>query len=234
MTFHPPAPWKFFKVIQWGDQEYHIYSVVCHESDFLNHKRFMLGFPDGKKCMLHLACTVEAVEDYEGFFGKEAYAKAVEEAVTAAAIKEIEAAVKAHSLPSVSPNVKLVPLDMEPPIVAGGDFAKVESEMMAHLLTKVGLPSEHIYGTPPITSAASLAKTKAVMDDVFKGMAAKYAMNPINPAYFGKGTIVLDSLAGMTKEDAFKVLYGGMPEPKLQVTEKGLATLKKFGVALAG
>ncbi len=225
-------PWKPYHEIMWEGQTYKVLTRDFADDPFVTHRKFMLVFPDGKKRVLSLAATKTAVEDYNAAFGPGAHDEIVQQMVTDVAIGEIKAVAKVASTPKVSPNVKLVSLDMEPPVLHGVDFAKVESEMMAHVFAQGGLPSAY-YGPSPLASVAKVTQATQAMGDAFKDMAVKYAMKPINPAFF-KGLLVLDSLAGVSKVDAFKGLYGGAPEPQPQLTPKGLATLKKYGVALAG
>ncbi len=229
-----PNPWQLCGKIEWEEQVYEVRSRIVIVDDFLSRKRFMLVFPDGKKRMLVLSVTKTAIEDYEAQFGLGSHDAIIRQTVLDEALKEIKATAKVVSLPLAGPNVKLVPLDMEPPVIHGVDFAKIELEMMASISAKEALPGEHVYGKPFPPATYNALKVKAVMEQYFQEMAAKYAMKPIDPAYFGHGTLVLDLPAGVSKEEAFKVFYGGPPESKPQVTEKGLATLKRYGAALVG
>lgn len=228
-------PWKPYYEIVWEGQTYTVLTRDFVDDPFVTRRKFMLVLPSGKKRMLNITASKEAVQDYNAAVGPGAHDGIVRQIVRDEVLEDVKAHAKAHSLPKVSPNVKLVSLDMEPPVIAGVDFAKVESEMMAHMFAQGGLPSVH-YGPSPLASVAKAAKATQVMGDAFKAMALKYTMKPLNPAYFGTGAVVLDfdSLAGVSEEDVSKGLYGGAPEPQPQLTPKGLATLKKYGVALAG
>lgn len=223
MNPHLPTPWLPYHVIEVGDQKFKIFSRIEFEDDFLSRMRFMLVFPGGKKRMLALAASKHAVQDYSTHFGAGSHEKLVRETVIAQATEEIKADVKAFFHAQPQPDVKLVPLDMENPIHVGVDFSKVEAQMMAQVFHPQPSPSGAVYG-PSILSGSviKLAKAQKAMEDAFKKLASGFV----------KAGVVWDSFAGMSKTEAFKTLYGGGQQEAL--TPTGLATLKRFNVALVG
>jgi hypothetical protein len=242
---NPHLSWKPFQKVEFQGKTYEVLSRIDMEDDFVCRRKFMLVFPDGEKRMLSLSATMTAIENYDGAFGPGAHEEFMRENVKNIVMGEIVS--KAHAKcapPSVQPDVKLVPLDLKP--LAGTytnvDFAKVESQMMAQLFAYGGLPSD-VYGPVPVAKTPTIAKAQQVMAKAVKKFADKFMPNLLlataktaaEVKKFGAlSGIVWDSLAGMSKVDTFKAAYGGTPEPQPQLTPKGLATLKKFGVALAG
>ncbi len=216
-------PWKPYHVIEWGDQKFEVFSRIESENDFVNHMRFMLVSPDGKRCVLSIASSKKAVDDYDAYFGAGEHEKVVREAVLAEAVEEIKAVYGSSAPKFVQPDVKLMPIKADSLIYTGVDFAKVEAEMMAHVFHLQPPSGKPVYGPSLIAgSALKIHKAQKVMEDAFKKLASGFV----------KADPTWDSLAGASKEEIFKVLYGG--EPTQQLTPKGHATLKRFGVALAG
>jgi hypothetical protein len=224
MNFHTLDPWTPYHVIEVGDQKFEIFSRIVVEDDFVMRTRFMLVFPDGKKRMLSIASSKHAAEDHNAHSGAGSYEKLIRETVIEAAMEEIKANVKVFLHSNLQSDVKLVPLDMENPIHVGFDFAEAESQMMAQVFNLPPLKGGpiHIHGPSYVAFAQKVNASKKVMEDAFKKLASTFV----------KAAPTWDSLAGASKAEIFKVLYGGEPTKKL--TPTGLATLKRFGVALAG
>lgn len=261
MSLELPTPWVPYHVIEWGNMKFEVFSRIEVQDDFTNRMRFMLAFPNGAKRVLALASSKNEVDIYEAQAGFGSHKEIIHDMVIDEALKAIKATFPVPPK-CVQPNVKLVPLDMENPIQVGVDFAKVEAQMMAHMVVQPPSSSGPVYGPSIFAgSAVKIAKAQKVMEDAFKKLASGFV----------KAAPTWDSLAGASKTEILKTLYGGgqeseqpvtpdgdldtpwdggaadklylqsgqfsstvaVCEPK-ELTPMGLATLERFGVALVG
>lgn len=209
------GPWKPFKVISWDGQDYPVCMQDIMGNNPVTRRRFMSVFPDGRKWFFEVAVTEVALQDH---------AEAIDELVTEAIVKEIKAVTMAPPpVHLVSADMKLEPLHEEQCIHIGVDFAKLEGQMVASMFKGGALPSDEVYGPSVLGPLSKIVRTQQVMENAFRKFAASYAI----PA------VTFDSLTGLSKAELFKASYGGVLE-QTELTSKGLATLKRFGVLLVG
>ena len=209
-----PSALKFWRTIVVAGQGYQVYSQVIMESDFCVRRRFTVRFPDNSLHRLDVSQSLDAMKalpkmDFDGM-------------ILSALTKEIEATLPAKpEMPAFS--IKATPIA----------FSEIEAKMFASMAMQAKVAPETGEVTPlgPLSltfHALASASEKAAKN--LKAVSGLY-MKALEKLM---GRFVKEEVQKMDKETAFAVLYGGEPVQKPMLTEKGLATLERFGVKLAG
>ena len=209
-----PSEPELWRTIVIAGKGYQVYSHIVMENDFYVRRRFTVRFPDNSLHRLDVAQSLEAMQDLPkmDFDGM----------ILSALTKEIEA-----TLP-VKPEMPAFTIKAKPI-----DFSEIEAKMFASMSMQAKVAPETGEVTPQGPMSLTFHALASASEKAAKSLKAVSALYTKALEKL-MGRFVKVEVEKMDKETVFKVLYGGEPASKPVLTEKGLATLERFGVKLEG